>query len=275
MASSGGRVVPHGTGPPGGSRPSPSAPCSGARCCAPWPHVVSLLAGPPPRGRHGRLAPGRTPAAPPRLARRRDSRAAPSSRPRTSGTAASTGCPSTHDPEALKRSIGLDAPPAPRLRLVRRLRHPLERGRWRDRRAGRLVHVARRIRRGAVPHPAGAADRGRQRPPSPDRRPCGLSPLRALCRRARRRGLAGRLRRHLGPALERAAADAAGRARMRRACPSCPAWCATRGGARARSAHALRFTAPTTRRAFIYPARHFASDRHDPDAPARWACACD
>jgi hypothetical protein len=31
--------------------------------------------------------------------------------------------------------------------------------------------------------------------------------------------------------------------------------------------HALRFTAPRTRRAFIYPARHFASDKTDPDLP--------
>src|SRR5829696_3620256 len=32
--------------------------------------------------------------------------------------------------------------------------------------------------------------------------------------------------------------------------------------------HALRFTASRTRRAFIYPARHFASDLTDPDLPA-------
>ncbi len=31
--------------------------------------------------------------------------------------------------------------------------------------------------------------------------------------------------------------------------------------------HALRFTAPETRRAFIYPARHFASDSSDPSLP--------
>ncbi len=37
---------------------------------------------------------------------------------------------------------------------------------------------------------------------------------------------------------------------------------------RGRIAHALRFTAPDTRRAFIYPARHFASDSDDPDLPA-------
>jgi hypothetical protein len=32
--------------------------------------------------------------------------------------------------------------------------------------------------------------------------------------------------------------------------------------------HALRFTAPSTRQAFIYPARHFASSDTDPDLPA-------
>ena len=31
--------------------------------------------------------------------------------------------------------------------------------------------------------------------------------------------------------------------------------------------HALRFTAPTTRRAYIYPARHFASDSTDQSLP--------
>jgi hypothetical protein len=37
---------------------------------------------------------------------------------------------------------------------------------------------------------------------------------------------------------------------------------------RGRIDHALRFTAPRTRRAFIYPARHHASSSTDPDLPA-------
>ena len=37
--------------------------------------------------------------------------------------------------------------------------------------------------------------------------------------------------------------------------------------------HALRFTAPETRRAYVYPARHFASDSTDPRY-RRWGCAC-
>jgi len=37
---------------------------------------------------------------------------------------------------------------------------------------------------------------------------------------------------------------------------------------RGRINHALRFTVPETRRQYIYPARHFASDSNDPDLPA-------
>lgn len=37
---------------------------------------------------------------------------------------------------------------------------------------------------------------------------------------------------------------------------------------RGRIAHALRITVPRSRRAFLYPARHFASDATDPDLPA-------
>ena len=37
---------------------------------------------------------------------------------------------------------------------------------------------------------------------------------------------------------------------------------------RGRIDHALRFTASRTRKAFLYPARHFASDLTDPDLPA-------
>src|SRR5207344_2690593 len=37
--------------------------------------------------------------------------------------------------------------------------------------------------------------------------------------------------------------------------------------ARGRIDHALRFTAEQTRRAFVYPARHFASDETDPSLP--------
>ena len=37
--------------------------------------------------------------------------------------------------------------------------------------------------------------------------------------------------------------------------------------ARGRIDHALRFTVESTRRAYIYPARHYASDSNDPSLP--------
>ena len=37
--------------------------------------------------------------------------------------------------------------------------------------------------------------------------------------------------------------------------------------------HALRFTVQRTRRAYVYPARHYASSLTD-RACRRWACAC-
>ena len=37
--------------------------------------------------------------------------------------------------------------------------------------------------------------------------------------------------------------------------------------ARGRIDHALRFTVQSTRRAYVWPARHFASDKTDPDLP--------
>jgi len=38
--------------------------------------------------------------------------------------------------------------------------------------------------------------------------------------------------------------------------------------------HALRFTVPTTQRAFVLPATHWASATTNPDAPPEWALAC-
>jgi hypothetical protein len=47
--------------------------------------------------------------------------------------------------------------------------------------------------------------------------------------------------------------------------PGLARWHEVRKG---RITHALRITAPETRRAYIYPARHFASDSDDPNLPA-------
>jgi len=56
-------------------------------------------------------------------------------------------------------------------------------------------------------------------------------------------------------------ADAAGLAIL----PGLARWDEVKRG---RIKHALRFTVPETRRDYIYPARHFASDSTDPDLPA-------
>jgi hypothetical protein len=56
-------------------------------------------------------------------------------------------------------------------------------------------------------------------------------------------------------------ADAAGLAIL----PGLARWDEVKRG---RIDHALRFTAPSTRRRYIYPARHFASDSTDADLPA-------
>jgi hypothetical protein len=46
--------------------------------------------------------------------------------------------------------------------------------------------------------------------------------------------------------------------------PGLARWDEVRAGA---IRHALRFTAPRTRRAYVYPARHYASDANDPALP--------
>ena len=60
----------------------------------------------------------------------------------------------------------------------------------------------------------------------------------------------------------------AGRAPTPPACRSCPGSRATTRSPPGVIAHALRFTAPTTRSAHIYPARHDAGDGNDPAAAA-------
>ena len=98
-----------------------------------------------------------------------------------------------------------------------------------------------------------------------DRDSCKLYELYALRRQGV--GLGGGLRRDLEPALERAAAatwtsaDAAG-------LPILPGLARWDGDASTgRIDHALRFTVERTRRAYIYPARHYASDSDDPSLP--------
>src|ERR687897_3689318 len=84
---------------------------------------------------------------------------------------------------------------------------------------------------------------------------------------SRRRALACRVGRRLQPALEPPAPARLDLPPTRPVSRYCPASPATRRCDTAID-HALRFTASRTRRAFIYPARHFASDLTDPELPA-------
>ena len=169
--------------------------------------------------------------------------------------------------------------PAPGLRLRplgrRSDRHP-DHGRQGGRpQVACLLRLRGRVRQRAVPDPGPSQDRGRRRPPRADRRLLVLQALRAV----RAAPLGSELARGLGcdlePALEQAAAGRLDVGRRRR--PADPARVSS-AGARSASGHidhALRFTVERTRRAYVYPARHFASDldRREPaaDGPARTA----
>ena len=174
---------------------------------------------------------------------------------------------------------------APRLRLgaLRRAedRHPLRRRLGLVDAEGEAdVRLRRRVRPRALPDSAERADRGRpeprrRRPPRADRRPRHLHALRAVRAPPLRQRLGSGLGRDLEPALEQAAAAHAGPRPTRRASRSCPGLARYDEVAAGAIDHALRFTAPETRRAFIYPARHQASDSTEPvaaaDGPARAA----
>ena len=69
--------------------------------------------------------------------------------------------------------------------------------------------------------------------------------------------------------LERAAAGAAGPRPTRPGCRSCPAWCATtKWSSRARSSTRCASRCSARRRAYVPPARHFASQLHRPEPAA-------
>ena len=79
------------------------------------------------------------------------------SRPPTCGTSASTGC-RCRQLGTLMRTIGLNAA-APGLRLLRRLRHPVQRGRDPAASAHGAVPLRRRVRHGPYPIPAARRSR--------------------------------------------------------------------------------------------------------------------
>ena len=101
-----------------------------------------------------------------------------------------------------------------------------------------------------------------------DRGRCRLYELYDAHPRGGRRALASGLRRDLEPASNRAAPARAGPRPTPPACRSCPGWPATTRSSAGAIGHALRFTVSRTRRAYVWPARHYASDLTDPDLPA-------
>ena len=126
---------------------------------------------------------------------------------------------------------------------------------------------------GRYPIPRRRADRGRaqlRRRPARDRRgPRPLPAVRAVRRlpAGGRQALARRAPAPSGACARTGSARAAGRRRTPPACRSCPGLARYEEVRRGAIDHALRFTAQRTRRAFVYPARHFASSASDPDLP--------
>ena len=168
----------------------------------------------------------------------------------------------------LRRADGVDRAwrlPAPRFQLDRRrqLRHPVQRRRRGCQEEERPLHLAERIGSRAVPHPAPAQDRGRQRPPHARwsiATPAYLYELFAARKTSTGwRAGSGAIWDMRSNALRPegwTSADAAG-------LPILPGLARYDEVAAGEIRHALRFTAEVTRRAYIYPARHYASDYTD------------
>ena len=217
---------------------------------------------PRPAARH-RRRPDRCPAR----------RTARSSRPRTSGTCRIDGRPvaaglgdADHDDRPGSR-------PAHGLRVVRRLRHPVPgRDRLDHAAIDRRLRLRRRVRPRRLPDP-GQPARSRAAPIDHilHGRQGRLPALRAVRRSPEGGGVAGRERRDLGPALQRprpagwTSADAAGLPIL----PGLVRYDEVAAGADRRTPSG----SPTnsTRRAYIYPARHYASTSDLDSRCRRWA----
>ncbi len=191
--------------------------------------------------------------------------------PTTPGTSASTACRVDRAATRSSRDRGRRAV-SPRFRDA--VRDPVHHRLGQQKR----VRVALRVRRRERPRPLPDPGQPAARRQAPTRHALIVDRDAAAstsCSRRRgwtvRRALARRRGRDLEPALEQPAARRAGRRPTPRACRSSPA---SRARTRSRGSigHALRFTVPRTRDAFVYPARHAASSLTDPDC-RRWACA--
>ena len=176
--------------------------------------------------------------------------------------------PVASDSDTLITKIGVDTGLHPDFGSYSGLRHPLQHGRpaQRPKVTVRFDYSSQSDNVG-YPIPRQAADRGRQRPPHADRRPRHLQALRDVERAAHQAGLAGRLRARSGDMTSNAlrpdgwtSADAAG-------LPILPGLVRYPEVAAGVIDHALRFTAPETRDAHIYPARHDAGSGSSASLP--------
>ncbi len=77
--------------------------------------------------------------------------------------------------------------------------------------------------------------------------------------------------RHLEPSFERACGRPAGRRRMQRVCPILPGLVRYDEVESGSITHAIRMTAETTDTSYLWPARHEAGARSDPNLPPRGA----
>ena len=172
-----------------------------------------------------------------------------------------------------RRSARRGAAPRLRLRDVRGRadRDPLRRrGPPHGARAGRFGYAGR-VRPRRLPDPARRPHRGRPDAVGDrhalllDRDRCRLFELFEL------RGAAGRLdrriRRHAGTCARRGCARRAGRRADAAGLPILPLLARYDEVRRGRIDHALRVTVRRSRSAYVYPARHFASDSDDPSLP--------
>ena len=167
------------------------------------------------------------------------------------------------------RARGHD-PPRLRLRPLRGApdRHPVHGGLQDPEALEGPLRVRRRVRSRPVPPARSAEDRGRVRPPRPARPARHVQALRAVRGRARAAAPGRPAAARSSTCARTSCARRAGRARTPPAWRSFPASPATTRSPRARSATRCASRSRAPARAFVFPARHFASDLTDPDLPA-------
>ena len=209
-----------------------------------------------------------------RTARRRRDRRLPGLPGRAArGTSASTACPCTR---ARTRSCAASG-------STETVHPDFGSGRYEGRPIGIPYQVGRARRRsarasasstptsptaGPYPIPRSAADRGRRRPPHAARPARHLPAVRAVRGASARQRLARRAAARSSTCARTRCARAAGRAPTPPGLPILPGLARYDEVAAGEIRHALRFTVSRTRRAFVFPARHFASSLTDPDLPA-------